>query len=183
VDDGVTTSEQELSGDNDELPNGSELLDIIYNKVKSLATAQAGCTYLLRSLLSAFLTTVSAPYFTVIGRWLGLPPNESTGHRRQQTLLYDHNLHTIDPHREFFVQATNHVDPSLFTQNHSAGQLNTSNIAGIFSSNMTIPDADQYWYLSFQVVRIPKYYYLIWECHINNHIIASGFFTTMFHIT
>jgi hypothetical protein len=150
----VTNLNAGMPDSNGELPNGAELLDIIFKKVKSLDTAQSGCTYLLRSILSAFLTTSSTPYFSLILGWLGVQPGEQNELRRQQTLLYDQSLQTIDPHHEFFVQATNHVSSS-FTQEYSISQSNMSNIPGMFSSNTTIHDGDQYWYSSFQVIWLP----------------------------
>ncbi|KAI8576101.1 hypothetical protein K450DRAFT_130890 [Umbelopsis ramanniana AG] len=146
----VTNSKARISDSNGELPNGAELLDIIFKKVKSLDTAQCGCTYLLRSILSAFLTTSSTPYFTLILGWLGIQPGEQNEHRTQQTLIYDQSLQSIDPHHEFFVQATNHVSSS-FTQDYSVSQSNMSSIPGMFHSNTAIQDGDQYWYSSFQL--------------------------------
>lgn len=131
---------------------GSELLNLMYNKLESLDSAQAGPSRLLKSLIASLLATSSAPYFTLIFRWLGIPPNEHTGQRRQQHLLFDHSLHTIDPYQEFFVQATNDFQVSAAHERRRSMRLGMNRHRESSLSKSTNYDGDQYWHLSFQVL-------------------------------
>lgn len=123
---------------------------MIYNKLMSLDTAQAGSAHLLKSLFATLLAKSSTPYFTIIHRWLGTPANGRNG-IGQDTLLYDQSLQSIDPYHEFFVQATNCTNSAASSQRRQIGYWGVNQATGTPLAKIAAQDGDQYWYQSYQV--------------------------------